>query len=246
MHLHTAARWGAKGRDMSRWEPMRRRHGVVPSGSAARTTIGYAKVMCPTEAPVDDVETPCPRPRHKVGRPSIEDSIELMMPAQFHMPASEAWPGEKRLMLAVLTDAIEILLKGPGTNGRRRGLYDETANWMRRNDTAWPYSFVNVCDVLGLDADAVRQTVARRLDERARLWCAGGLTARDRSERRLTATKPSAPEGKRKRLSSPAPQHACSTGARSRRATYACGFLTSTRAWGLQRRVHPPGVERWS
>jgi len=141
--------------------------------------MSYAQATCPIEAPaeattatVDDAESPRPRPRRRVGRPPIEDSIELVMPAQFHTPASEAWwPGEKRLMLAVLTDAIGILMKGPGTNGlRRRALYEETASWLEWDDTEWPYSFINVCDALGLDVHAVRRTLARRL-EHARLRC---------------------------------------------------------------------------
>jgi len=124
------------------------------------------------------VEAPAPRPRRRVGRPPIEDSIEIVMPAQFHTPASEAWwPGEKRLMLAVLTDAVDILTKGPGASGQRRVVYDETAEWLASDDREWPYSFVNVCDTLELDTSAVRSALRRRLDPRRTSWAACARSA---------------------------------------------------------------------
>ena len=133
--------------------------------------MSYALATCPTEGPaviapppMDEARCARRRVRPRVGRPPIEDSIELVMPAQFHTPASEAWwPGEKRLMLAVLTDAIEILMKGQSANGpRRRELFEETVAWFDADDTEWPYSFVNVCDTLGLESRAVRAAVRHR------------------------------------------------------------------------------------
>jgi len=102
--------------------------------------------------------------RHRVGRPPIEESIEFLMPSQFHAPANESWwPGEKRLMLAVLRDAIDILSRGPGVNGpRRRHLFEETVGWFASDDVEWPFSFVNVCDGLGVDSRAIRGAVRRR------------------------------------------------------------------------------------
>ena len=99
--------------------------------------------------------------RRRPGRPAIADSIELVM---LHSSRSEAWwPGEKRLMLALLTDAIDLLAKGPGVAGSpRRRLFEETSEWFACDDTAWPCSFVRVCEALGLDANAVRRAVSRQ------------------------------------------------------------------------------------
>ena len=128
-----------------------------------------AHATCPIDDPVEAEES-VPRPLHRprVGRPPVEESIELVMPVQFHTPASEAWwPGEKRLMLAVLTDAIDILMKGPGVNDpRRTTVFDETVAWFTRDDADWPCSFVNVCDALGIDARAVRDAITRRMPRR--------------------------------------------------------------------------------
>jgi hypothetical protein len=128
---------------------------------AERTTMRSAHATCSTDETID---TTAPEPRRRVGRPPIEESIELVMPSQFHAPASESWwPGEKRLMLAVLTDAIEVLTKGARANGpRRECLFEETVEWLADDDTKWPYSFVNVCAGLGLDVAAVRSALGRR------------------------------------------------------------------------------------
>jgi hypothetical protein len=136
-----------------------------------------SQTTCSADTPVDPVPPPVgptdslrARPCRRVGRPPIEDSIEVMVPSQFHRPASEAWwPGEKRLMLAVLTDAIEILTKGPGANGsHRRRLFAETWEWLACDDADWPCSFVGVCDALGLDVRAVRQALTRRVEQEQR------------------------------------------------------------------------------
>jgi hypothetical protein len=128
-----------------------------------------AHATCPIDDPADAEESvPRALRRPRVGRPPIEESIEFVMPVQFHTPASEAWwPGEKRLMLAVLTDAIDILMKGPGVNDpRRTTVFEETVAWFTRDDADWPCSFVNVCDVLGIDARAVRDAITRRMPRR--------------------------------------------------------------------------------
>lgn len=53
---------------------------------------------------------------------------------------------EKRLMLAVLLDAI-IQLRRPGSTGAA-----EAATWFREGGTDSPFSFASVCEALGLDA----------------------------------------------------------------------------------------------
>ena len=128
---------------------------------AFRIDVPADAVPVPPDAP--DREPPT---RRRVGRPPIEESIEPVTPSQFYTPATEAWwPGEKRLVLAVLTDAIDVLVAGPAATGPRRRLYDETATWFGSNDTAWPYSFVNICDALGLDVRSVRNALVHRCDK---------------------------------------------------------------------------------
>jgi len=108
-----------------------------------------------------------PRPRRGRGRPPIHLSaaLNLLLPSQVFPQFPESrLPGEKRLMLAVLQDAIAILVKHrDAADPRARQIYFETADWIRSEDTEWPFSFVNVCDAIGFSRSSVRRAIARLL-----------------------------------------------------------------------------------
>ncbi len=61
---------------------------------------------------------------------------------------------ETRLMLAILEDAIECFRKEMRTRGRK---FREAREWFLEEDSDWPFSFENICDLLGLSASAIRQ-----------------------------------------------------------------------------------------
>ena len=66
--------------------------------------------------------------------------------------------GERRLMVAVLEDAVLTYLKNVGaTDPARRDLFRETEEWIEDRDASWLYSFENVCAVLDLEADYLRR-----------------------------------------------------------------------------------------
>jgi hypothetical protein len=70
--------------------------------------------------------------------------------------------GARALMLAVLEDAVQCIQEGH--HGRRfhaRRLAAEAEAWVRSDHTSWPFSFVNICEVLGFDAGAVRGRLLR-------------------------------------------------------------------------------------
>ena len=86
------------------------------------------------------------------------------MPSQYYPQfASEGClPGEKRLMLAVLTDAIDVFLKNRDRlDARAHRLYVETADWIRAEDADGLFSFVNICETLGLDPSCLRRGLLR-------------------------------------------------------------------------------------
>jgi hypothetical protein len=90
--------------------------------------------------------------------------------------AWRAGPPERRLMVAVLTDAIECFQKNlSASNSRRRRLFIEAEMWIRSEDITWPFSFRNICDILGVDADALR--------ERTEAWKQHQLQSFNRSPR---------------------------------------------------------------
>src|SRR5262245_1471521 len=69
--------------------------------------------------------------------------------------------GARALMLAVLEDALRCI-----EHGRRRRTFHarrlaaDAEAWVRSDRRDWPFAFVNVCDVLGFEADAIRKGFA--------------------------------------------------------------------------------------
>ena len=64
---------------------------------------------------------------------------------------------EKKLMFAVLADAIECFQKYLGVNGRRRrNLFLQAEAWIYSGDSSWPYSFENICEVLNINPKYLR------------------------------------------------------------------------------------------
>ena len=67
--------------------------------------------------------------------------------------------GERALMLAILEDAAWCIIRARQRRRLRytiRVLAEDATSWVRAEDHAWPFSFVNICDVLGVDAGALR------------------------------------------------------------------------------------------
>ena len=84
---------------------------------------------------------------------------DLMLPVQFVeflQRPSERTP-ELRLMAAVLEDAIRTFCRCAASQTvRSRRLFEETAEWFDTSDVSWAFSFENICDGLGLEAEWIR------------------------------------------------------------------------------------------
>lgn len=66
--------------------------------------------------------------------------------------------GARALMLAVLEDAVRCIENGRWQRRfRARRLAAEAGAWVRCDRADWPFSFRNVCEALGIDADAMRR-----------------------------------------------------------------------------------------
>ena len=64
---------------------------------------------------------------------------------------------EERLMLAVLSDAIECFQKYFNATGRRgRLLFANAEAWIASHDSSWPYSFEHICEALNINANYLR------------------------------------------------------------------------------------------
>jgi hypothetical protein len=65
---------------------------------------------------------------------------------------------EEKLMLAVLENAIEYFQKYVHAKDERgKKLFQEAEEWISDKGSDWLYSFENICEVLGLHPDYMRQ-----------------------------------------------------------------------------------------
>ena len=89
---------------------------------------------------------------------------DLIVPSQFfdRIKAERSAQPEKRLMLAVMEDAIATFQKSvPGATRRQRRLLRETEEWIGSADNTWPFSFENICAALDIEADYLRKGIKR-------------------------------------------------------------------------------------
>jgi hypothetical protein len=93
--------------------------------------------------------------------------LHVLLPSQ-HLARrgqSVAEP-QRRLMLAVLQTVVDDLqdavrrAEGSTTPGDGRA-YRQALAYVDSRDRSWPFSFENICDTMGLDADGIRRTLRR-------------------------------------------------------------------------------------
>ena len=94
----------------------------------------------------------------------LELEPEVVLPSQFYGKGGidASLQPEKRLMLAVLEDAVGTFQKYVWARDRAgQRLLAEVEEWFESNDIEWPYSFVNICNALSLDVDFMRGGLRR-------------------------------------------------------------------------------------
>jgi hypothetical protein len=85
---------------------------------------------------------------------------EPALPAQFHIiwHRTRAISAERALVLAVLWQAVADLQKYRfATRRQHQRLYMEAYEWVASSDRSWPYSFVNLCELLNLSPESLRE-----------------------------------------------------------------------------------------
>ena len=89
---------------------------------------------------------------------------DVVLPVQFFraLRGGESLGGERRLIIAVLEDAINCFQKNLfARDNRGRRLFREAEKWVMSGDRELPFAFENVCDFLSLDANCIRQGLRR-------------------------------------------------------------------------------------
>jgi hypothetical protein len=79
--------------------------------------------------------------------------------------------GERRLMIAVLANALRSLFRDadrPGRGAARRLRQD--LGWLTSQDRVDPFAFERICEALGLDASRIRGRVLEDLGVRTSTW----------------------------------------------------------------------------
>jgi hypothetical protein len=98
------------------------------------------------------------------GGSAVELEPEAVLPSQYFTQTGidASLQPEKRLMLAVLEDAVGTFQKCVNSRERTgQRLFQDVEEWFSSDDFEWPYSFVNISQALGLDIAYVRRGLAR-------------------------------------------------------------------------------------
>jgi hypothetical protein len=101
---------------------------------------------------------------------------DALLPAQFYAAfrGGSGVSGEKRLMLAVLQDALDCYQKyafakdGPGQQ-----LFADAEEWIWDESRGWYFSFENICEILEIDAQYLRRGVQHWREREATHYDAG-------------------------------------------------------------------------
>lgn len=91
--------------------------------------------------------------------------MHVVLPSQ-HLARRGRNVGEpqRRLMLAVLQTVVDDVQEIASDAGLGAASNDARAYWQARaylesRDRSWPFSFENICETIGLDADGIRRNL---------------------------------------------------------------------------------------
>lgn len=96
-----------------------------------------------------------------------ELSPETLLPEQF----SSLWHGRARtegeaLACAILDQALrDLRTHRNARRPRNRRIYADARAWVSSDDRSYAFSFVNICDALGMSFEALRERCLREPDE---------------------------------------------------------------------------------
>ncbi len=84
---------------------------------------------------------------------------DILLPNQYFAAfrRGRAVEGERRLMLAVLEDAVDSYRKyALARDPREQACFLEAREWFVSTDRSWLFAFENICDVLEMNAEYLR------------------------------------------------------------------------------------------
>jgi hypothetical protein len=93
---------------------------------------------------------------------------DILAPAQYFdgLMKEQARAPERDLALAMLEDAVMCFQKYlKSTREKERYIFTEAEEWFLSDDRHWVFSFLNLCDFLGLDPEFLRKGLFRWKDD---------------------------------------------------------------------------------
>lgn len=91
---------------------------------------------------------------------------DAILPAQWRLSVSEASP-ERQLAVAVIEQALGDLEKYRAVDlPSAKRIFNSALAWVMSDDEVWPYSFVPLCQALGMSHSAFRSAVTSRFGAR--------------------------------------------------------------------------------
>jgi hypothetical protein len=105
-----------------------------------------------------------PVPVRDPGQEPFQLDPDVILPSQVRPRSNSLHRSEWLLLWALLTDALQVLAAfhpdRPGRSYKEKKQWEADRDWVREESDA-PFSFVYVCDHLGLDREAVRSHAER-------------------------------------------------------------------------------------
>ena len=92
---------------------------------------------------------------------------DVLLPSQFfELVGTRTLSSEQRLMLAVLSDAINVMREyRVSPNRDKRNSFNEASSWVFAHRIGSSLSFDHVCDALGLNAESLRRRLSELVSE---------------------------------------------------------------------------------
>lgn len=91
---------------------------------------------------------------------SMGDTMDTVALGQYLETRGAQWdlPPEKKLMLAVLQDAIDCFRKNVFSNREKKNeLFQEAEAWILDDDVSYLFSFRNICELFDIDPAYLRK-----------------------------------------------------------------------------------------
>lgn len=83
---------------------------------------------------------------------------DVLLRDQFGVRSGATVSREKRLMLAVLENALDSYQKYVfARDGQGRQLFEEAVEWLDSANTEWLFSYRNICETLDINPDYLRR-----------------------------------------------------------------------------------------